>query len=423
MIMSHGSATGFVIKDNQMYSFVARQPILDDKLRTYAYELLFRKGLSNVFPNVSSEEATTALLTEQFLNQPIESLVGDKIAFINFPYSLIIDGLAGSLPRNKVVIEILEDATPNEALLESVKELKRCNYRIALDDFTLEPAWDKFLPFIDIIKFDWKLTSTEVIKNYVQGHRSKLVHIMCLAEKIETLEEFNTAKKLGFKLFQGYFFSKPEIVRNKSITSNQLSVTQLFTEIVKDNLDYEKIELIFSQDQALTYRLLRYVNNIRYGTNDLISSIRHAVVFLGRDNLKRFVILMWSTSMKDGKPSELSKMSLVRARFCELLAKARNSQIDTHEVFMSGLLSLLDVMMDKSFEEILGSLPISERIKTALIEKKGELSFYIGLVIDYENMNWARIKLRVSKLNLTEQNIIDIFLEATQWANTILSEK
>ena len=127
MIMSHGSATGFIIKDNQMYSFVARQPILDDKLRTYAYELLFRKGLSNVFPNVSSEEATTSLLTEQFLNQPIESLVGDKIAFINFPYSLIIDGLASSLPRNKVVIEILEDATPNEALLESVKELKRCN--------------------------------------------------------------------------------------------------------------------------------------------------------------------------------------------------------------------------------------------------------------------------------------------------------
>ena len=246
---------------------------------------------------------------------------------------------------------------------------------------------------------------------------------MCLAEKIETLEEFNTAKKLGFKLFQGYFFSKPEIVRNKSITSNQLSVTQLFTEIVKDNLDYEKIELIFSRDQALTYRLLRYVNNIRYGTNDLISSIRHAVVFLGRDNLKRFVILMWSTSMKDGKPSELSKTSLVRARFCELLAKARNSQIDSHEVFMSGLLSLLDVMMDKSFEEILGSLPISEKIKTALIEKKGELSFYIGLVIDYENMNWARIKLRASKLNLTEQNIIDIFLEATQWANSILSEK
>lgn len=405
-----------------MYSFVARQPILDAKMKTYAYELLFRKGLTNAFPNVSSEEATTSLLAEQFINQPIENLVGDKIAFVNFPYSLIIEGLASSLPRNKVVIEILEDATPNKELLASIKELKNFNYTIALDDFTLEPEWDPFLPYVDIIKFDWKLTPQDVIQNYTYNHFKEFKRIICLAEKIETYEEFEKAKKMGFKLFQGYFFSKPEIVKNKTISANQFFVSQLFNETLKDPINFEKVELILSQDQALTYRLLRYVNNVRYGSSDVISSIKHAVVFLGRDNLKRFVVLMWSTAMSEGKPSELSRMSLIRARFCESLAKRKRGSIDFHEAFMGGLLSLLDAMMDKPFDDILGTLPIGERIKSALIDKKGELAFYLGLVVDYENLNWSRLKARVTMLGITEQNVIDIYLEAAQWANTLLSE-
>lgn len=405
-----------------MYSFVARQPILDTKKRTYAYELLFRKGLTNAFPNVSSEEATTSLLSEQFLNQPIESLVGDKVCFVNFPYSLIIDGLANSLPRDKVVIEILEDANPNQILLESIKELKKSKFKIALDDFTLEPEWDQFLPYVDIIKFDWRLTPQNVIQDYLDSHKGQLDHIQCLAEKIETYEEFQIAIKMGFTLFQGYYFCKPEVVKHKTLTTNQVLVTQLFTEIANDPMDFQKIEQIFSQDQALTYRLLRYVNNIRYGTNDVINSIKHAVIFLGKDNMRHFVLLMWKSSMSSDKPSELSKMSLTRARFCEALAIKRKYMVDPKVAFMAGLLSLLDAMMDLPFNEILGSLPIADDIKNALINKKGELAFYIGLVIDYENMNWTKIKYRVSLLNIEEQEIIDIFLEATQWANSILKD-
>ena len=224
---------------------------------------------------------------------------------------------------------------------------------------------------MDIIKFDWKLTPQDVIQNYFKEFK----RIICLAEKIETYEEFEKAKKMGFKLFQGYFFSKPEIVKNKTISANQFFVSQLFNETLKDPINFEKVELILSQDQALTYRLLRYVNNVRYGSSDVISSIKHAVVFLGRDNLKRFVVLMWSTAMSEGKPSELSRMSLIRARFCESLAIRKRGSIDFHEAFMGGLLSLLDAMMDKPFDDILGTLPIGERIKSAIIDKKGELAF------------------------------------------------
>ena len=173
-----------------MYSFVAKQPILDAKMRTYAYELLFRQGLTNAFPNISSEKATMTLLEEQFLSQPIESLVGDKISFVNFPYSLIVEGLIDSLPPSKVVIEILEDASPNETLLNSVISLKERNFTIALDDFTMDQAWDRFLPYVDIIKFDWRLSSHEEIRAYLDSRADQISHIKCLAEKIETREEF-----------------------------------------------------------------------------------------------------------------------------------------------------------------------------------------------------------------------------------------
>ncbi|MBQ8707003.1 MAG: HDOD domain-containing protein [Succinivibrionaceae bacterium] len=405
-----------------MYSFVARQPILDAKMRTYAYELLFRQGLSNAFPNISSEKATITLLEEQFLSQPIESLVGDKISFVNFPYSLIIEGIIDSLPPKKVVIEILEDASPNDTLLNSVISLKQRHYTIALDDFTMDPAWDRFLPFIDIIKFDWRLSTRDEIQKYIDDHRPALENIKLLAEKIETREEFEIAKNMGFKLFQGYFFSKPEVVKSKTLSANQVVVTQLFTETIKENVDYDKIEKILSQDQSLAYKLLSYVNNVRYGTSDPITSFRHAVVFLGKDNMRRFISLVYATCINENKASELSKMSLVRARFCELIAVKRQNKVDPQDAFMCGLFSLLDAMMDRPFSEIISSMPIRESIKQALIDKKGELAFYIGLVLDYETLNWPRVKIRVQKLGIDEQEAIDTFLEATKWANKILSE-
>lgn len=405
-----------------MYSFVAKQPILDAKMRTYAYELLFRQGLTNAFPNISSEKATMTLLEEQFLSQPIESLVGDKISFVNFPYSLIVEGLIDSLPASKVVIEILEDASPNETLLNSVISLKERNFTIALDDFTMDQAWDRFLPYIDIIKFDWRLSSHEEIRAYIDSHADQLSHIKCLAEKIETREEFEKAKEMGFRLFQGYFFSRPEIVKHKTLSANQVIVTQLLTETIKDDIDYDKIEKILTQDQSLAYKLLSYVNNVRYGTSDPITSFKHAVVFLGKENMRRFISLVYATCINENKPSELSKMSLVRARFCELISIKRKSKVDQQDAFMCGLFSLLDAMMDRSFSEIISTMPIRDSIKHALIEKKGELAFYIGLVLDYETMNWPRVKVRVQKLGIDEQEAIDTYLEATKWANTILSE-
>ena len=402
-----------------MYSFVARQPILDEHQRPVAYELLFRKGLSNAFPNVTAEQATTCLIAEQFLSQPIQQLVGDHRCYINFPYSLLLNGLADSLPREQVVIEILEDAEPDQQLFDCVRGLKDKGFRLALDDFTLDPRWERFLPYIDIIKFDFRLTSHDEMAAYIAAH--KHTPLIYLAEKVETQQEFMAARQMGFTLFQGYFFSRPEIVQRKTLSESQLTVMQLLKEVNAPELDYVRIEELLNRDLSLAYKLMRYVNNLRYRAADPITSFRHATVFLGQQEMRRFVSLVSATSGGENKSTELYRMSLIRGRFCELLSLHRQGWTDPAEAFLCGLFSLLEAILDQPFVDILAQIPLSDQIKQALLEKRGELAFYLAFVTDYETLNWDRLKLRAEKIQLSEEQTIILFLEASKWADQVMS--
>jgi c-di-GMP-related signal transduction protein len=205
-----------------MYSYVARQPILDRELNTHAYELLFRDSLDNVFPPISAQQATARLVVEQFLQQNIDQLIGGRPCFINFPHSLLLEGLAECLPQEKVVIEILEDATPDDALLAKVVQLNQLGYRMALDDFTLSLDWDRFLPYVHIIKFDLRATPLASIEAFIASHRH--LPLTYLAEKVENKAEFERMKALGVALFQGFFFSRPQMVQQTTSHPDQLMV-------------------------------------------------------------------------------------------------------------------------------------------------------------------------------------------------------
>lgn len=243
-----------------MYSYVARQPILDRELNTQAYELLFRDSLDNVFPSVSAQQATSRLVAEQFLQQNIDQLIGDHPCYINFPHSLLLDGLAECLPRDKVVIEILEDAEPDDALLEKVIQLYGLGYRLALDDFTMVSDWDRFLPYIHIIKFDLRSTPQPCIEHFMANHRH--LPLTYLAEKVEDQAEFERMKQLGVTLFQGFFFSRPQMVQQPTIPPAQLVVMQLLEVVNQTEPDLDKIEQLLNQDLTLSLKLLRYINHL-----------------------------------------------------------------------------------------------------------------------------------------------------------------
>lgn len=404
-----------------MYSFVAKQPILDNSKKTVAYELLFRNGLTNAYPKgITAEAATASIITEQFLSQPIEKLVGDSLCFINFPYSLIVQNLVDFLPVKQVVIEILEDCTPDDSLLDSVKELKTKGFKLALDDFTMDDSWDRFLPYIDIIKFDFRAYPLQFIKDFIE--KNSQYNITYLAEKIETNDEFLFAQNLGFSLYQGYFFSKPEIVKNTALSQNQLTVMQLIKEVSKCDIDYDEIEKLLKRDLSLAYKLLRYVNNVRYGAANPITSFRHATVYLGRTELKRFVTLISATSLGNDTPSELYQLSLTRAYFCEQLSLQRKGHTDSQEAFLCGLFSLLEPIMSRPIQEIVDNMPIAQSVKDAIINETGELAFYLNFVKDYEKLDFDIVKIRAQKMGITEDMAIDFYQKSTEWATLILKD-
>ncbi|QPR55882.1 EAL and HDOD domain-containing protein [Aeromonas allosaccharophila] len=397
-----------------MYSYVARQPILDRDLNTHAYELLFRDSLNNVFPSISSQQATSRLVVEQFLQQNIDQLLGGRPCFINFPHSLLLEGLAECLPPEKVVIEILEDSPPDDALLEKVKQLHTLGYQLALDDFTMSPDWERFLPFIHIIKFDLRATTLLQIKVFIQRHQT--LGLTYLAEKVEDKAEFERVKQLGIQLFQGFFFSRPEMVKQATMEPAQVVVMQLLNVVNETEPDINKIEQLLGQDISLSLKLLRYVNHLKSHTNP-ISSFRQAAIYLGNTQLKRFVSLVAATSAGKGKSAELYQMSMIRARFCELLAHAHAPTQQAQQAFITGLFSLLDVLMEQPMDKLLGTIPLIEDIRLALLERKGNLGFYLAFCEDYENANWSRVTARTAKLGLNEDKVSHLYLAATTWVN------
>jgi EAL and modified HD-GYP domain-containing signal transduction protein len=181
----------------------------DNKLNTVGYELLFRDSMVNRFPDVSSEQATTQLIEEQFFGAPVGRKDENNSVYVNFPHQLLVDGLAETLPKDRVIIEILETASPDHRLLETVKRMQTQGFRIALDDFSLSSEWDAFIPYINIIKFDIQKNTREEIAAYIGNKREMLHHAVFLAEKVESYDEFEAYKKMGFHPFRAIFSANP----------------------------------------------------------------------------------------------------------------------------------------------------------------------------------------------------------------------
>ena len=220
-----------------MYSYIARQPILNVDQKTVAFELLFRDGENNCFPNIAPDKATSKIIVDNHLNFGIEELTGTCPAYINFHAGALIGQLPTFLDANKVVIEILEDVNISNELLNACKLLKAKGYTLALDDYDLDAKWDVFLPFIDIIKVD--ITEVNIVDVTPFLEKIKSFNITLLAEKVETHQEFEQYKALGFTLFQGYFFAKPEMIKKKSIAASKSHIIDLMQHASSSSFDFD----------------------------------------------------------------------------------------------------------------------------------------------------------------------------------------
>jgi c-di-GMP-related signal transduction protein len=404
-----------------MYSYLARQPILNLEQQTVAYELLFRDGESNSFPNVDPNQATSQILTNNHLNLGVEKITGDLPAYINFHDDSLVKHFPFFLDPKKVVIEILEDVTINDSLIKACKALKEKGYKLALDDHDLDEKWDVFLPFIDIIKVDVLSVNLMQISRFVQ--RIADYRITLLAEKVETLQQFNQLKMLGFSLFQGYFFAKPELVKQKKIASTKKNILALIAQASQETLDFDAIGATFSRDLGLTYKLLRFINSPAYATSKEITSLKHALVYLGELELKKFIALLAVANLNEDKPTEIVRLSLVRAKFCESISRARQDPENPPKAFLTGMLSLIDGMLDHDIDSVMAILPIHQDIKQALVTKENDLSHYLGLALALEQGQWQPAEQMAQKLSLSQEFCFDSFEQAIVWADQMLASQ
>lgn len=399
-----------------MYFYAARQPILDANKKLYAYELLFRDSIDNVFPDTDGDEATSKMVEATKFNMDISDFTSGHLAYINFTLETLEQGYPEMLANDEVVVEILETVKPGKKLLGLCKDLHEKNYIIALDDYEHQNVWLHFYPFIKIIKIDIQKTKREEIHTIISAVKD-FPHIDLIAEKVETYQEYEEVQKLGFKYFQGYFFAKPEMIKTKSLTPSQLAMAELLYETSKPELDLTSITRVFERDVSLSYKLLRYANSAIFKRRSEVSTIKQALVLLGSGELKRFLGLMFAVTANPDKPTELIKLAMTRAKFCELVAHDMGSNVDESIAFLTGLLSMIDAILDEDLKVILDKLPLAAEIKDPLLTRKGIMAAIIILVEFIEHAQWNKTNIVMEKLKLNKEKALEHYNEAIIWAD------
>ncbi len=372
--------------------FIGRQPILDRNQSLYAYELLFRSANEDSAKIVDGISATSSVITQMLSESGIDAILGKFGGFINCDAAFLQSEIVELLPRDKIVLEILETVIADEATLRRCIELKRKGYRLALDDFQGFTLRNKaFLNLVDIIKVDIKGLSSEKIKEIVKEVGNKKVQL--LAEKVETKEEFSFCHKLGFSLYQGYFFADVEKIAGKRFSATQSTIIQLL-HLLQSDSDVNKIVDAFKKNPILSVGLLRLTNSASVGLRHVVTSIRSAVVLLGQKQLQRWLLLLLMThgSPRGGKQTVLVQQAACRGKFMELMALSEKAwEPFSESAFITGIVSMMEALLGIETKSFIDSLNLSSEVRDALLDKKGVLGELLQLVEAIEKDEVAKV--------------------------------
>jgi len=400
-----------------MEFFVARQPIFDRDQHVFGYEMLFRSSLRNVYDGEDpSRSGSSVILNSFFSTMSVEDVLDHKRAFLNFDRQLLLDQTALLLPKDRVVIEVLENVPPDDPeVLAQCGILKDRGYTLALDDFVDAPKYAALLELADIIKVDVLATSLDDQRRLVERYARR--GITMLAEKIETPETFAQAIQLGYRFFQGYFFARPAVLHGKDIPGVKVNYARLLRELNEPRLNIGHLEEVLRQDVALSYRLLKYLSSPLFGFRRQIESLPQALMLMGEANLRKWFSLAVLAGLGDDKPRELVISALLRAFFCESLAPHANLARQSGQMFLLGLFSHLDAFLDRPFVEVLGEVAIPAEIGDVLTGSSAapeNMSTIYEVVCCYEKGNWDTCLQADARLPEGARDLRGIYLKALQ---------
>ncbi|RDW15529.1 EAL and HDOD domain-containing protein [Oceanobacillus chungangensis] len=408
-----------------MEIYVARQPILNTDEKVCAYELLYRSNEQNEFSNIDGDQATFNVINS-FMHFGIGELSEGKPCFINFTDTLLTHSVPEFLPPEMIVVEILETVSPSEQIVESCRKLKEKGYKIALDDFIMQDEdtnFTKLIELADIIKIDIHntpyLERKDILKTLDQ------YNVTLLAEKVETMAEYEQCKKDGYTYFQGYFFSKPVILSTNDVPIYNHNIVLIMNELAQAEPNIDRITGIIETDISLSIKLLRLINSPMVGSIYEIKSIKQAIAYLGFNELNKWIFLLSlreRVNQKENRLDEVMKICFIRAKISELIAVYKGKRAEASSYFLVGLLSLIDTLMKQPLDKLMSELPLDNEIKDTIIGKHTQYSDIFHLTLTMERADWGELNILANKVGISQRKLFEIYKEALRWTNGIVSE-
>jgi c-di-GMP-related signal transduction protein len=398
--------------------FIARQPVFNHSRVVSGYELLFRSGPENFFSSDRPDQAAAAT-ADNLLLIGIDRLTQGRRAFINCTREFLVREFATILPKDLVVFEILETIVPDDELIAACSRLKQAGYLLALDDFRESPEWEPLVALANFIKIDFIATPAEEQQRFARVYPR--TGILLIAEKVETYEEFQRSYDWGYSYFQGYFFSRPEMIRHHDVPSYKLNFLRVLQAVNQPEMNFREVSDRIKAETSLSYRLLRYLNSPAFPLATEVHSIPYALSLLGERGVRKWVSLVAVACMGDEKPAELVALPLIRARFCELLAPHTRLKDSANDLFLLGLLSAMEAILDMGMEQILKEIAIHEDIRDALLGEKNRLREVFDLALHYEKGTWEEFEADAARLRVREDVVPGLFMQSVDWARGVLA--
>jgi EAL and modified HD-GYP domain-containing signal transduction protein len=404
--------------------YLARQPIVDRSGELVGYELLFRSAETDASDHEDSVLATSTVVANAFAEIGLAEVIGPFAGHLNVDTEFLFSDLVEALPADRIVLELCERKV-DENTFDRLKALRAQGYRVALDDFVGNfDGFDELLPAVDMVKVDFQRIDALLVPVIVDMLRKHKVRL--LAQKVETPEQFELAKSLGMDLFQGYHFARPQLISARREKPAKLALLRLLS-LAMDDAETTSIEAEFKRHPNLSVNLMRLVNSAACSRGQSITSLRHALVLLGRKQLRVWLQLLLYTADRGNKSlgSPLLQLAAARGKLMELLAsrKPGPDSVVKELAFITGILSLMDVLLEMSYEDILKQLSLPEAVKSALLARAGEIGEMLSLTEGLERDDRGEVSEAVNRLGeIDGGELMDMQLAAFQWANQVTTE-
>jgi len=405
----------------QQTFFLGRQPILNIRQEIVGFELLFRSSEINLSDHESQNHACMSVISTALSGFGFSEVLGDKTGFINITEEVLLSDVVELLPRKQSVLELLESVPLNDEICQRCRVLKSKGYQIALDDHIFRIENLDAYRIVDFVKIDILQTGPDELPGTVSILNTYPVKL--LAEKVETPEQFEMCRKLGFELFQGYFFARPDVLKQKLLAPSKIAMLPLLGTL-KIEADFREIEECFRSSPELALSLIKLVNSVGIGLREKIKSLRHAITLLGIDQLRRWVHLaIFASTDSRGIHNPLLELAAVRGRMMEYLVMERHSLIRGSEkveaAFMTGILSLMDILLETTIDAIVSELSLSDEISAALLHREGELGTLLALAENLEKNDLDEARKLVETVDIPLTQLLAAQMEAFNWRSSI----